>query len=164
MTNKDVKKLTVSALKKQGKKFDEKGEMSVTIGGVDYVLNYDLYFRKTKIYALLEDLLDFFQEADNSGRIELFNLATPYTSLLILKHFTSLDVPDDIDEALAILDLLIDYEILDKLLASLPEDELTKTYEILTESIDNIRIQFEEVIESEDRQEVEELSDNDDNK
>lgn len=141
MANKDVKKLSPAELKKQVKKLDAVQEFLVTIGDVDYMLTHDVTFRRTKMHKVLDDMVLFFNEGGK--QIELLEMATPYTALLILKHFTSLEVPEEIDEALILLEVLIDLEALDKLLNALPEAEVTKVYELLTQTVESFRANLE---------------------
>ncbi|MFS0905807.1 hypothetical protein AB3N02_22550 [Priestia aryabhattai] len=152
MTQKDTKKvtkLTANELVKQGKKLDVQEEFVVKIGDADYTLSHDTYFRITKQHKVIDDLMAFFNEGNN--RNELFDLATPYTALLVLKHFTTLEVSDDIDEALALMEVLVDLQVLDVLLNELPEEELTKVFELLTQTVDNVRTNLEEAEAEADR-------------
>jgi len=137
-----VKKLTVAELKKQNKVLDLQREFSVAIAEQEYKLTHDVTFRKTKQSRLLEDVIAFFTEG--ASRPEILELATVYSTLLILKHFTSLEVSDNIGEALDLLDVLVDLEILDKIVNELPEDEVTKIYELLTKTVNNMNANIEE--------------------
>lgn len=139
---KKVKNLTVEELKKQNKKLDEQVEVLVEANGEMYRFTHDAVFRKSKIYKMLDDFVDFLNEGNY--REEMFDLLTPYISLLIIKHFTSIEVPDDIDEALNLLEVMIDLEVLDKILNSLPEEELMKIYEILDKVLKNLEENTEE--------------------
>lgn len=142
--NKGLKKLTANELKNQAKKLDAKQEFLVVIGDEEYKLTHDMVFRKTKMHKLLDDMLQFFNSV-NGDNIDVLEMASPYTALLILKHFTSLEVSDDIDEALALLNVLIDLEALGTIINALPEQEVTKVYEILTQTVENIQKNIEEV-------------------
>lgn len=142
MANKDIKKLSPAELKKQVKKLDEVQEFLVVIGDTDYKVTHDVVFRKTKQHKVLDDMVKFFNEGGKN--IELLDMATPYTALLIIKHFTSIEVSDDIDEALALLEVLIDLEALDKILNALPEEEVQKIYELLTMTVENFRASLED--------------------
>lgn len=142
MAKDNIKKLTTAELVKQDKLLDKQEEFVVAINGVNYKLTHDVIFRKTKQHSLLDDLIAFFNAG--SMRDELYELATPYTALLILKHFTSLEVSEDIDEALALLQVLIDLEALDKLLNNLPEEEVLKIYELIATTVNNLQSNIEE--------------------
>ncbi|MCR4361976.1 hypothetical protein JDW21_19630 [Bacillus subtilis] len=142
MAQKDIKKLSATELKKQVKKLTEVQEFIVQIGDTDYKLTHDVVFRKSKMYNVMEDLIDFFTyTADN--RIEDIELATPYTTLLIFKHFTSLEVPNDIDEAIDFLYVLVDLDALSTIANALPEDEVTKVYELFTERMNELKDSLE---------------------
>lgn len=133
MAQKDIKNLTPAELKKQNKSLDEQREFKVTIGETVYKLSHDVTFRQSKKNKLLDDMVKFFQEATKN--IEILELATPYTTLLIFKHFTTLDVSEEIGEALDLLDTLVDLGILNQIVAELPDDELTSVFEMITRTI-----------------------------
>lgn len=145
--NKKNKKLSIAELNKQNKKLDKVREFTVVVKDketkeeVEYDVTHDIIFRKTKQHLLLDNMVDFFNAG--SERIELLNMATPYTALLILKHFTSLEVPDDIDEAVVLLKVLIDLDVLDAVLAELPEEETTKVFELLTQTVEGFKATLE---------------------
>lgn len=141
MAKKDIKKLTNSELKKQVKKINEVEDILVVVNGTDYLVTCDAIFRKSKMHKVLDDLVDFFNEGGK--RTEILDLATPYTALLILKHFTSLEVSDDVGEAIDLLEVLIDLEILDKILNALPVAEVTKIYELIAKTTTS----FQETLE-----------------
>lgn len=138
----DIKNLTSTALKKENKALDEKREFPIVINEKEYKLTHDIKFRKTKQASLLDDVIAFF--AEGIKRPEILELATPYTALMILKYFTSLDVSDDIGEALDTLDVLVDLEILDKIIAELPEEEVIKIYQLLDKTVKNMNETLEE--------------------
>ena len=117
------------------------GIIEKNIDGVDYILTHDVKFRRTKQHKVLDDMVAFFNEGGK--HLELLDMATPYTALLIMKHFTSLEVSDKIDEALALLEVPIDLEALDKILNALPEQEVQKVYELLTDTVENFRNSLE---------------------
>lgn len=139
---KDIKNLTSSALKKENKALDGKREFEVEINGAKYKLTHDITFRKTKQANLMDDVIAFFSEG--MKRPEILELATPYTALMIIKYFTSLDISDDISEALETLDVLVDLEILEKIIVELPEDEITKIYQLLDKTVKNMNETLEE--------------------
>ncbi|UUV45934.1 hypothetical protein [Bacillus phage vB_BanS-Thrax3] len=155
---KKVKNLTLTELKKQDKKLDAQTETFIPINGDMYRVLIDDYFRPTKQTDLLNDLISFFGEARNSN--ELMEVATPYTSLLLIKHFTNIDVPDDFEEAIALLRLLIDLKAFEAVLNAMPEDQVVDTYDklrvVLNEMTNRMEIaQVEaELIESQLENEV----------
>lgn len=157
-----IKKLTIAELEKQNEQLDGQRTFTVTIGGTEFELSHDLVFRKTKQHKLLDDVIQFFSEGVKN--IEVLDIATPYTALLILKHFTSLEVSDDIEEAIALLDVLIDLEVLDKIVNELPEDQVVGIYELLSNTVKNIQetmedadAETEELLEKVENQEVKDM-------
>ncbi len=158
VTKTAIKKLTKAELQKQNKQLDEQREFTVAIGETEYKLTHDVIFRKSKQHALLDDLLAFFDEG--AKNIEILQLGTPYVTLLVLKHFTSLEVSDEIEEALDLLQVLIDLEIFDKILNELPDEQLTTIYELVSTTVDNLRenlVSLEKEIREEEEQKNKEL-------
>ncbi len=130
---KDLKKLTKTELKKQAKNLDAQREFTVEIGDEEYKMTHDIVFRKTKIATLIDELMDFL--AKGVERVELLDLTTPYTALLTIKHFTSIEVPDDIDEALDFLEVLVDLDILNVIIDELPEDQAQLLFDTITQRV-----------------------------
>jgi hypothetical protein len=142
MAQKGIKKLTSAELGKQNKVLDEQREFKVTIGEAVYTLSHDVIFRQTKKNKVLDDMVEFFQEATKT--INILELATPYVTLLIFKHFTSLDVSDNVDEAIDLLQVLIDLDVLNQIIVELPEDELTKVFEMVTKVVSTMSENLED--------------------
>lgn len=141
---KKVKKLTPAELKKQGKKLEGQFEVNLFIDDEVYVVKIDEHFKKTKIFKLLDDMVEFYNEASKRADSSMLELVTPYSSLLLIKYFTDIEISDDINEALATLDLLIDLELLDKILNAMPEKEVEKVYKVLTDMLKNVERNLEE--------------------
>lgn len=142
---KNVKNLTITELKKKNKELDSQTEHEIKIGEDVYKIKIDDVFRQTKQHKVLDDLIDFFNEGNS--RIELLDLATPYTTLLMIKHFTSLEVSDDIDKALDLLEVLIDLDILGQIVNLMPESEVTKMYEVLSATVNRMNENLTELEE-----------------
>jgi hypothetical protein len=144
---KQLKGLTALDILKQNKALDGKGEFLIALGKdelkEDYLITHDMLFRKTKQQQVLEDMVRFFDEV-NSFNVELLEMVTPYTSLLIIKHFTDLDVPNEIEDAMYLLEALIDLEALGAIINALPQDQVIMVFELLTQTIDNIKNNVEE--------------------
>ena len=140
-----IKNLTLTEIKKQAKKLDAQTEHEILVGEDVYKVKIDNVFRRTKQNQLLDDLVAFFSEGNE--RVELLDLATPYTTLLLIKHFTSIEVSDNIDEALEMLDILIDLELLGAILNLMPEQEVLDMYELLNATVNRMK---ENMVELED--------------
>lgn len=144
-----VKNLTITELKKQAKKLDSTNEVFITVGDLSYAIKIDEKFRRTKIVNLLDDMVKLFDHSTKNT--ELLNLTTPYISLLIIKHFTSLDVPDDVESALDLLHVLIDLEIVSVILNAMPEDQLVKVYELIDKTFKQLQTNLEDAEEEYER-------------
>lgn len=143
MANKEnIKNLTLAELKKQNKNLDETREFKVTIGDTVYKLNHDIVFRQSKKNKLLDDMVEFFQASVKN--LEILELATPYTTLLVLKHFTSLEVSDNVDEALDLLNVLVDLDLLNQIVVELPEDQLVDIFEMITKTVNTMSESIDE--------------------
>lgn len=138
---KNIKNLTGAELKKQSKALDVKKDFTVEIGGEEYKLQHDVTFRKTKQIKLIEDLIEFFSAG--AEKPEILEQATPYTALLVIKHFTTLEVPNELEDALILLGVLIDLEVLDKIIEKMPEEETKKLFDVLTETVENMSKGFD---------------------
>jgi hypothetical protein len=138
-----LKNLTLAELDKQNKALDEQRDFTVVIGGTKYKLAHDVIFRNSKKAKVLDDMVKFFQEA--SKNIDILELATPYTALLVMKHFTTLDVSDDILEAISLLETLVDLNVLNNIIAELPEDQMEEVFELITKTVTNMADSLEEV-------------------
>ncbi|SDX95777.1 hypothetical protein [Thermoactinomyces sp. DSM 45892] len=140
----EIKRLTSHELKKQDKKLEGTYPVDLVINETVYEIIVDEHFRKSKIFQLLDDMIRFYNEANKPLNASLLELSTPYSTLLIIKHFTDFEVSDDINEALAVLNLLIDLDLLDKILNAMPEQEITKVYEMLSQMLTNMQVNLEE--------------------
>lgn len=146
---KKVKSLTLSELNKKHKELETQSTHTIQINGEDFSLKIDNHFVKTKQGDLLNDLTLFLNEGNN--KFELLDLAFPYTTLLFIKHFTSINIPNDIDEAIKYLTVLTDLDILGEILTLMPEQEVLNTYNMLEVTIETITKNF---IEAERESEV----------
>ena len=138
---KDIKKLTLDELKKHDEGLDKQFEAYISIGDDVYAVKIDEVFRTTKQTKVLDDMLDFFRAGNE--RMELLELATPYTSLLLIKHFTDLEIPDDFDEAMAHLNVLIDTGVFEAVLNEMPEKEVIGTYDKLRNVLNDMTDRME---------------------
>lgn len=154
MAKENIKNLNVTNLKKEVKKLsaqtehvikiatnvkNEDGETVLEVN--EYKIKIDDVFRKTKQHNLLDDLVKYFDEANNN--IELIDLTTTYTTLLFIKHFTSVEISDNIDEALEVMQVLIDLELLGEILNLMPDEEVIKVYELLANVVNNMKENME---------------------
>ncbi|UUV46970.1 hypothetical protein [Bacillus phage vB_BanS-Thrax5] len=151
MAKKDnkIKNLTLVEMKKQEKLLKEQDEVFIDINGTTYKVLIDKHFLQTKRNALLDDLLKFFDAGHKNQ--DLVSIATPYTSLLLIKHFTNLDIPDDLEEGLDYLNVLMNLKALAPIINSMPTEEVVDLYDSLKTSLNQIsENMFEAIGEAQD--------------
>lgn len=149
MAKKKAQNLNLANLQKEEKNIVSQTEHTLVINGSDYKVKIEDKFLKTKQHALLDDLVSFFNESNS--RIELLELATPYTTLLLIKHFSSIDVPDGIDEGIEVLNVLINLEILGTILNLMPDSEVNSVYELISATVDRMTENIKEAEKEADR-------------
>src|SRR5690606_39274765 len=119
--------LTMNKLLEIDKKNSQMLEKKVNIFGGEFAISVSAYFKPTKQQEVINQILDFYDLAqDDKYGDKIFDLAPSYMAMMILKEFTSLDVPDSIEDQLATLHVLIDNMALEPLLEVLPEGEFEK--------------------------------------
>ena len=127
------KKLTKTEIERIDKKWKEK--ISVDIKG--YELKVDKYFRDSKIAALMEDLQMGMLECRKHGGDEV-QFGTVYFGFLIIRHFTDLKTPDEIEEQFEFMQVLADNELLDPIMEALPQDQISKVLEKIPQFTENV--------------------------
>jgi hypothetical protein len=133
--------LNLANLKKEVKKVESQSETSIFINETEYKLKVDDNFLPTKMHELLDDLVEFLNEAND--KVKLLDIANPYITLLLIKHFTSLDISDDIDEAVDALRVFVDLDILHDILNAMPEKEVVKVYELIATTVNRMQENME---------------------
>lgn len=122
------KNLNLTNLKNEAKKIEK--QFTVDVDG--YSLKIDETFRPSKLNALVLEVLDVFDKTVNTN-LSVLEYFTPYIMLLTIKHFTSLQVPDDFEEQLELMNILIDLGYFDKIISHFPDKELDKLSERIEE-------------------------------
>lgn len=144
------KKLNMAAVKKQDKKFSERYEVDIN----GYVLEIDKTFRKTKITALINELIEKFEETRirDTSILEIF---APYVILLMMKNFTSLDIPQKLEDQLKTMDFLIDNEFFVPIYENMPKEEINKVYAELNVVTDRINENLADLMAATDELDLE---------
>lgn len=139
---KQNRKLNLANLQKELKKVSTQTEYSININGEEYKYKVDDKFLKMKQHNVLDDLVAFLNECNKN--LELLDYTTTYITLLLIKHFTTIEVSDDIDEAILLLNTMVNLEILEYIFSTLPEEEVLKFYELLRVTFDRMKENMEE--------------------
>lgn len=125
------KKLTLSEIKKiDAKSFS--GKKDVIIKG--YSLTIDEVFRPTKIQELISEFIDK-QLYIVENEIQ-FDQWLEYTLLLMIKHFTSLQIPDSFAEQIATWQLLIDNDLFADIVNNINQEEIKKMFNLIQAATD----------------------------
>lgn len=143
------KALTLSAIKEETKKYKE--QIVVDIKG--YELKIDKHFAPTKISELLQELGSKILQLEKDG-VDLKNFdLTSYIFLLIIKHFTSLKIPDEFEKQIAILKELVDGEFLGEIINAIPDDGWNKLQDVfyeLNERFDQTKEMLKNLVEEQE--------------
>lgn len=151
--NQKVKNLTATEILKLNKNRVQQIPVSISVevdNGMDdvevtdYRFTYDSVFSMEKQYKVLDDMIAFYESIGMKD--DVVHFATPYATLLIIKHYTSIHVPDKVDKALDVMHAMIELDILNKVLNALPEKQVVKVYKTLEMSL---RRANETLVESE---------------
>lgn len=120
------KKLTLSAIEKENKKYKE--QFKVEVNG--YELMVDKYFSPKKMNNLIEQLRKTAEYINKNEEIdeEKFDFIS-YSLLLMIKYFTNLEIPDELSQELFVLEQLIEGEFFIGIINELPEQEVKKLEE-----------------------------------
>ena len=147
------KKLTSNAVK--AKKEELKASMikEVVIGGDTYEFKVDRKFIKSKEVAFTNDLISFVSEIGTDekyfdlGEIRIQTLSENYALLMLIKHFTSIDVPEETEDALTVLRDLADLGVFNEVIEALPEDEIERVMTQATVAIDEFNWKLSESLD-----------------
>jgi len=146
MAKKRVTALTVNKAKELHKKFDEMDEMVLEINGQQFKVKYNKHFSETKINEVIKRFLVAYSKLNSinapKGLIPSF-----YVNLLIIKEFTSLgqdaNFPEDLEGQLDMLNVLLDLDVFFKILGSLPQSELNKVNDRISDLIIQLSDNYE---------------------
>jgi hypothetical protein len=136
------KKLTSNAVKAKKEELKASVIKEVVIGGDTYEFKVDRKFIKSKEVAFTNDLISFVSEIGTDekyfdlGEIRIQTLSENYALLMLIKHFTSIDVPEETEDALTVLRDLADLGVFNEVIEALPEDEIERVMTQATVAID----------------------------
>ncbi len=132
----EIKNLTVEYLEELEK--SNTVEHEVLINNVSVKITK--FFKKTEIGKLIKEVIKNMHDNKMSAKqIEEFTF--PYIDVLTVKYFTSLNMPDDMNEQLRIVEFLINNDLYEGILSEFPKEEVSKIYDELR----NVLIQINEL-------------------
>lgn len=135
-----VKSLTLNEIKKKDKKLDEKKKITITLpDGTNYSLTIDRYFRPTKIQKYILEFGIVMEEVKEKGIDEealAKSMIVEY--MLLIRNFTSLEIPLSIAEMMAYTQKMVDLEILEQIINAFDKNEVAKIERISKKVLDSI--------------------------
>ena len=131
------KKLTISAIKKDNSKFNEK--MTVPIKDGKYEIIVNKYFKKTDASKLLGDYITITEQLIESGAdIDITSNDIFLFQVLLIKYMTNVPLPEDGLELIAYIQELINAEVLNEIFLALPQEEVEKVQTWINDSFKNM--------------------------
>lgn len=113
------KKLNLSEIKKMDKKLDKKKVIEI----LGYTVEMDKTFRSTSITDLITEFMTGLVKIDEEKK-NVNKMIYLYS--LILKYFTDIDIPEELDEQIEMTKLMIDNNIFQPIINEVEEEELKK--------------------------------------
>ncbi len=138
--SKKVKNLTLNDVIKYDKKLDEKKKVNLTLpdGSIATIL-VDTEFRPTKISKFALEYGIVMEEVKEKGiDQDTLTNAMLVENMLLIRNFTSLEIPLSIAEIIAYAQRLVDLEILEPILKSFDEEQVNKLNRITKKTLDNL--------------------------
>ncbi|MBZ4664652.1 MAG: yomO [Caloramator sp.] len=126
------KKLTYNEIKKvDGKNYTQK---KIEVNGYEILI--DEKFRPTKIHRMILEFLEKMEYArENNINLNLLD----YYPLLLMKYFTNIPIPDELEKQIVVYEYLIDNGFFEEIIKSFPKEEIKKTVEHVRNFADNYK-------------------------
>jgi len=127
----NVKKLNEVSLNKGFSKFNEKVTERVTDRfNEEYEVEVSKYLKKTDTQRIMIDYMEIIEELKDMEGIKSLQ-DTIILPMIMIKYFTNISIPNEGEKLLSMADKLIELDLLNEILALLPEDELLKMTEVV---------------------------------
>lgn len=140
MTKKKIKKnnLSLENISKTVNELDKKIPIKVYDRfGNEYNVIVNKYFKKSdvsKVTGILIEIIGQLREKDKDKDIDVKQIIYVYPFLL-LKYFTNIPIPDNINEIIIYAQNLIELDVVEQIYDAIPKNELTKVNNWIEETI-----------------------------
>ncbi len=147
-TNKQIKsKLNLNVINSANEKQFTTKTVAILVDGKEYEVEISQVFKTTKI----EKMVMNFIKSENIKEIEKLEdgVRIGYFMYLIIKNFTNLDIPDNLEfeKEIHLIDSLIDLGIFENILKEIPDEEIKKCNEYLRKLSQNMQQILDEGID-----------------
>lgn len=138
-----AKQANLKNLKSAHSKAAQKKE--VIIG--DYKILVNQVFLPTRISEAVQEFANDVLESAKLEQDLVSEILEFYMQIVLIKHFTSLDVPEDINGKIETLQILVDLDLFTDIISEFPEDEIKKVYEAVNNKSETINKDMDELAE-----------------
>lgn len=130
----------MQAINKNANKFNEKISQQIEDRfGNTYTLEVSKFFKKTDIQKLIVDYVAFKEQLNEiSTQVKTIEQSFFLFPILLVKYFTNVPIPDDVEEMLVVAETLINLDLLDKIIGVLPQEEIKRVNELIKKMSDNL--------------------------
>lgn len=143
------KKLTLSAVHKESTKLNEKFTQQIKDrSGNEYEIIVNKYFKKTDMSKLMGEFIAINEELkENGSAFDEYGDNIYLFHLLIIKYMTNIPLPSDALELIAYAQELINIDVLEQIMKSLPQEEITKVMGWINESLKKLPEMIPEIVD-----------------
>jgi hypothetical protein len=143
-----IQNLSLDMLAKASEKYENIKEvfLELDIDGETKTFKVEMYKHFSPLH-IKQCVSEFIEKLDMARRVNKYglgNIVEPYMIFLLIKHFTTLQLPEKFEHQLKVLEQMVNTGVLFKIFVHFDENEV----ELIRKEIDNILNKFKENEES----------------
>lgn len=134
---KKQKKMTVGALKKIDKQWEDFEVVNLEIDGENYEIKVYQKIRPSIMQKMLVDLANKVAEVEDMSNADLAAFGSNYYVFLLVKYLTDFGnkLPNDLSKQLQLLEIMTDNGVLTEILKMIPDEEIEKITKKITDAL-----------------------------